>query len=178
MPALGCFISLQRRPSVVGDQHHYNVDWCHTCEIKTVQVGEAGVFYTECQLPFRFPSLRNQAAQLRSFKTSPVFHRPSDSNDLTRPLVGNDCKWVGNGDCRGCKYLNSFLQDCPAWHQGSCSLGWVLCFFCFLKKAVLASLMPLASSFPLKIHFICPLKLGHFCLRCCFWWDFFFPYPS
>lgn len=139
MPVLGCFVSLRRSSSVVGDQHRYSADWCHACEIKMVQVGETGVFYTECQLPFRFPSLRNQAAQLRSFKPPhAVFHRPSNSNDLTRPLVGNDCKWVGNGDCRGCKYVNSFLLDCPAWHQGCCSLGrGTLLFLPFLRKLCL-----------------------------------------
>lgn len=77
----------------------------------------------------------------------------------------------------GCSYVNTFPQDCPAWHQDCCSSGEGFAFFAFFffKKAMLASLLPLASSFLLKLHFFCPPQLGHFCLRYCFWWDFFFP---
>lgn len=123
------------------------------------------------QLPFRFSSLRNQTAQQWSFKTPSGFHRPSNSNDLTRPLDGNECKWVGNGDSWRMQLRKHFSAGLSSLTSRLLQLGGGLCLFCFFfffKKAMLASLLPLASSFLLKLHFFCPPQLGHFCLRYCF----------
>lgn len=154
------------------------MDWHHPCEINTAQVEETGLFHTECQqcsCHSHFLPLESRLCNW-SLQDSCLFHRQSNSNWLDQAIrAATTANGLGMAIHEGCKYLNSFPQECPAWHKDCCSFALFVGFFwLFFKEAVFTSLLSLASSLPLKLCFFCPPHLGNFCLRCCFWWFFFF----
>lgn len=100
MPALRCFVSLQRSPSVDGDQRHDSADWCHAWEMNVAQVGKDDVFSIECHhfsCHYYFLSLTSRLCNTPSPSPITVLYRPSNSNDLSRSHGSSDWNWAGNG---------------------------------------------------------------------------------
>lgn len=136
MPALKCFVSLQRCSSVVRDQYHCGADQCHAHEINMAQVGKTGLFYTECQVCSCHSDFLPLETRLRNCARPTLFAtRHQKEMAWPGPLEAMTADGLEMAICGRCKYINSFLQNCPAWHQGYCSFeGGPLEFFALLRN--------------------------------------------